>query len=264
VITYKSQREIDRMRTAGQVIAKVFDLVGDLVRPGITTGQIDAKVEELIRSEGGKPSFKGYHGFPGSICASINEEIVHGIPSDRVLVEGDLLTVDVGVIMRGYHGDAARSFAVEGVTEEVSRLAGVTAQALDDAIGACLPKNRLSDIARAVEGRGKQSGYGVVEQYVGHGIGTQLHEEPQVPNYVSDELLRRDLVLKSGLVIAIEPMFNLGSATTKTLADEWTVVTADGKCSAHFEDTVAITDNGPEILTRPAGAQGFRLWPGAA
>lgn len=260
MITYKSKREIDRMRSAGQVIVKVFDLVGELVRPGITTGEIDAKVEELIRGEGGKPSFKGYHGFPGSICASVNDEIVHGIPSDRVLVDGDLFTIDVGVIIRGYHGDAARSFPVGEVSPEVARLAEVTANALNDGIQACRPGNRLSDIARAVESQGRDNGYGIVEQYVGHGIGTALHEDPQVPNYVSDSLLKSDLVLKTGLVIAIEPMFNLGTHDTKTLDDEWTVVTKDGKCSAHFEDTVAITEDGPEIMTRPLDGQDLRIW----
>ena len=260
MITYKSKREIERMRSAGQVIAKVFELVGDLVRPGITTGEIDAKVEEFIRSEGGKPSFKGYHGFPGSICASVNDEIVHGIPGDRELTDGDLFTIDVGVIIRGYHADAARSFPVGVILKDVARLAEVTANALNDGIRACCPGNRLSDIARAVEARGRGDGFGIVEQYVRHGIGTALHEDPQVPNYVSDSLLKSDLVLKSGLVIAIEPMFNLGSRDTRTLDDEWTVVTKDGKCSAHFEDTVAITDDGPEIMTRPADRQDLRIW----
>ncbi|NRA95332.1 MAG: type I methionyl aminopeptidase [Planctomycetes bacterium] len=260
MITYKSKREIERMRSAGQVIAKVFDLVGDLVRPGITTGEIDAKVEEFICSEGGTPSFKGYHGFPGSICASVNDEIVHGIPSDRELADGDLFTIDVGVIIRGYHGDAARSFPVGAVSADVARLAAATAEALNDGIQACRPGNRLSDIARAVEARGRGDGYGIVKQYVGHGIGTDLHEEPQVPNYVSDSLLKSDLVLKRGLVIAIEPMFNLGTGETRTLDDEWTVVTKDGKCSAHFEDTVAITDDGPEIMTRPIDRQDLRIW----
>ena len=264
MITYKSQREIDRMRSAGQVIVKVFELVGSMVRPGITTGEIDARVEELIRGEGGKPSFKGYHGFPGSICASVNDEIVHGIPSDRMLNEGDLFTIDVGVIIRGYHGDAARSFPVGEVSDEVARLAESTAIALNNGIQACCAGNRLSDIARAVETEGRERGYGVVEQYVGHGIGTRLHEDPQVPNYVSDTLLKSDLVLKAGLVLAIEPMFNLGSKETRTLEDEWTVVPADGRCSAHFEDTVAITENGPEIMTRPTGTQDLEIWKRSA
>lgn len=264
MITYKSQREIDRMRQAGQVIVKVFELVGSMVRPGITTGEIDARVEELIRGEGGKPSFKGYHGFPGSICASVNDEIVHGIPGDRMLNEGDLFTIDVGVIIRGYHGDAARSFPVGDISDDVARLAESTANALNNGIQACCAGNRLSDIARAVETEGRDHGYGVVEQYVGHGIGTRLHEDPQVPNYVSDGLLKSDLVLKAGLVLAIEPMFNLGTQDTRTLEDEWTVVTADGKCSAHFEDTVAITESGPEIMTRPTGEQDLEIWKRSA
>jgi methionyl aminopeptidase len=257
VITYKSRREIDKMRTAGQVIVEIFEVLEGLVRPGISTGEIDERVEDIIRRGGNRPSFKGYHGFPASICASINEEVVHGIPGDRILHEGDLLTVDVGVIHKGYHADAARSYAVGGVNADVDRLAAATADALDSGLAACRAGNLLSDIARAVESHGRRNNYGVVEEYVGHGIGTQLHEDPRVPNYVSPDLLRRDLVLKPGLVLAIEPMFNLGTARTRTLTDGWTVVTEDGRCSAHFEDTVAITDAGPEVLTR---ANGRNIW----
>lgn len=251
MINYKSDREIAKMRAAGQVITRVFDLVREILRPGLSTGEIDARAEELIRAEGGVPSFKGYHGFPGSICASINEEVVHGIPGDRVLEEGDLFTVDVGVILKGYHADAARSFRVRGVPDEVASLSEATWNALEAAIETTRPGNRLSDIARAVETLGRRGGYGVVEQYVGHGIGTNLHEDPQVPNYVSPQLLKQDLELRAGLVIAIEPMLNLGTKETRTLEDGWTVVTADGRCSAHFEDTVAITEDGPQVLTRP-------------
>jgi len=254
VITYKSEREVDRMLAAGQVIAKVFDLLEEIVRPGVTTREVDARVEELIRGEGGIPSFKGYHGFPASICASVNEEVVHGIPSERTLEEGDLFSVDVGVILKGYHADAARSYAVGEVSEEVRRLMETTRRALDAGIEATRAGNRLSDIARAVETLGREGRFGIVENYVGHGIGTELHEEPQVPNFVSPALLRRDLVLRPGLVLALEPMFNLGTKETRTLEDGWTVVTADGRCSAHFEDTVAITKEGPRILTRPQGA----------
>lgn len=254
MITYKSEREVDRMLAAGQVIAKVFDLLEEIVRPGVTTREVDARVEELIRGEGGIPSFKGYHGFPASICASVNEEVVHGIPSERTLEEGDLFSVDVGVILKGYHADAARSYAVGEVSEEVRRLMETTRRALDAGIEATRAGNRLSDIARAVETLGREGRFGIVENYVGHGIGTELHEEPQVPNFVSPALLRRDLVLRPGLVLALEPMFNLGTKETRTLEDGWTVVTADGRCSAHFEDTVAITKEGPRILTRPQGA----------
>ena len=248
------------MRSAGQVIARVFDLIRDMLRPGLTTLEIDTKVEELIRGENGVPSFKGYHGFPGSVCASVNEEIVHGIPGDRALKAGDLLTIDVGVIHKGYHADAARSFPVVEVSSEVAGLAAATAEALNAGIAACLVGGRLSDIARAVETRGRESGYGIVEEYVGHGIGSSLHEDPQVPNYVSESLLNRDLVLKNGLVLAIEPMFNLGTKATRVLRDKWTVVTKDGQCSAHFEDTVAITDDGPEIMTRRTGEAQQPIW----
>lgn len=261
MITYKSRREIDRMRTAGKVIIRIFELIFEVLRPGIRTADLDRKVEELIRSEGNRPSFKGYHGFPASICTSVNEEVVHGIPGDRVLDEGDLLTVDVGVIHHGFHADAARSYAVGGVSPEVDRLASATAQALDSGLGACKAGNRLSDIARAVEMLGRRNSYGIVEDYVGHGIGSQLHEDPRVPNYVSPGLLKNDLILKPGLVLAIEPMFNLGTARTRTLEDGWTVVTEDGMCSAHFEDTVAITVDGPEILTRPESTPG-NIWRG--
>lgn len=264
MITYKTPREIDRMRSAGQVVARVFELVRGMLRPGITTLEIDARVEDLIRGEGGKPSFKGLYGFPASVCASINEQVVHGIPDRRPLEEGDLLTIDVGVLQKGYHADAARSFPVVSVSAEVSALAQATAEALNAGIAACKAGGRLSDIARAVEDRGRQAGYGIVEDYVGHGIGTKLHEEPQVPNYVSDALLTRDLILKSGLVLAIEPMFNLGTKATKTLKDKWTVVTADGRCSAHFEDTVAISDEGHEVLTRKSGEASLPIWIGGA
>ena len=252
------------MRDAGRINAMVFQLVGEILRPGITTGEIDARAEALIRGEGAKPSFKGYRGFKGSICASLNEEIVHGVPGDRVLEEGDLLTVDVGVHLKGYHADAARSFPVGEVAPEVERLALATAASLEAGIQAARVGNRISDIATAVEAVGRDGGFGIIEEYVGHGIGTQLHEEPQVPNFVSDRLLNSNsdnVVLKSGLVLAIEPMFTNGTIQTETLSDRWTVVTADRSCSAHFEDTVAITEDGPVILTRPEDRQDIALWP---
>lgn len=264
MITYKSSREIDRMRTAGQVIARVFDLVRETLRPGLTTLEIDRSVEDLIRGEGGKPSFKGYAGFPASICASVNQQIVHGIPSDAPLQEGDLLTVDVGVYLKGYHADAARSFPVGSVSTEVAALAAATADALNAGIQMCVPGKKLSDIAAAVEGVGRACGYGIVEEYVGHGIGTKLHEEPQVPNYVSPALLQKDVPLRAGLVLALEPMFNIGGKETRTLKDKWTVVTADGSCSAHFEDTVAVTESGNEILTRRPGERDFPIWMDSA
>jgi methionyl aminopeptidase len=262
LITYKSSREIATMRRAGEVIVRVFEHLARQLSPGATTADVDREVEALIRGAGGIPSFKGYCGFPSSICASINEEVVHGIPGPRALRDGDLFTVDVGVIMDGYHADAARTFAVGSVDDSRASLADATARALDAGIEQCRPGLRLSDVAAAIEAVGRSSSYGIVEDYVGHGIGTQLHEAPQVPNFVSRRLRENDLVLKAGLVLALEPMFNLGTARTRTLADGWTVVTADGKCSAHFEDTVAITTDGPVVLTRAAGDRGS-IWLGA-
>lgn len=260
LITYKSKREIAKMRASGQVIAQVFEIVLEMVRPGVTTGEIDQRVEEHIRGEDGSPSFLGYHGFPGSVCSSVNEEIVHGIPGDRALKEGDILTIDVGVVIKGYHADAARSFPVGSVSDEVRQLALVTADGLEAGIRMCHAGNRLSQVSKAIEEVARDKDYGVVEEYVGHGIGKALHEEPQVPNYVGQGGLKNDLVLRKGLVIAIEPMFNLGSKLTRTLSDKWTVVTVDGRPSAHFEDTVAITEDGPEILTRFPGGELLTGW----
>lgn len=261
MIVYKSRRDIDKMRVSGRVIARIFEMVAEALRPGVTTAELDRMVEDHIRRENGVPSFKGYHGFPGSICASVNEEVVHGIPGSRVLEEGDLFTIDVGVQIKGFHADAARSYPVGGrVPPEVDRLARATARGLQAGIEACRVGARLSELSGAVEAVGKEGGFGVVEDYVGHGIGRQLHEEPQVPNYVNKRLLSKDLVFRSGLVIAIEPMFNLGGKGTKTLSDGWTVVTADGQASAHFEDTVAITDDGWETLTREPGGELLLGW----
>lgn len=256
--TCKSPREIDRMLVAGQIIARIFELVRDMAEPGVTTARIDAEVEAMILAEGCTPSFKGYHGFPASICASINEEVVHGIPKDRPLLEGDLLTVDVGVIHRRFHADAARSYPIGAVAPEVEQLARVTAASLEAGIAECRPGHRLSQVCAAIEAVGREHGYGIVEGYVGHGIGKKLHEEPRVPNYVAG-LENRDLVLRVGHALAIEPMFNLGTKETDELDDRWTVVTRDGRCSAHFEDTVAITEDGPRILTRREGGPGLLL-----
>lgn len=258
MVTFKSKSEIAKMRAAGEVIVRIFELCERIVKPGVSTGEVDAQVDTLIRDSGNRASFKGYMGYPASICASVNEEVVHGIPSERVLRDGDLLTVDVGVIHQGWHADAARSYAVGAINAERTELAQATADGLDAGIKACQVGHRLSHIARAVEAEGRRHQFGVVEQYVGHGIGTALHEEPQVPNLVTPSLLRNDMVLRPGLVIAIEPMFNLGTAETRTKSDGWTVVTKDGRCSAHFEDTVAITDDGPEVLTRRSAKD--RIW----
>jgi methionyl aminopeptidase len=250
VITLKSKRELDRMRTAGAIVYAVLDAMEGWVRPGVRTKELDRRAESLIRSRGAEPSFLGYMGYTASICVSVNEEVVHGIPSERALKDGDLVSVDVGARYQNYHGDAARTFAVGGVSAPARRLLDDTRESLERAIGQVRPGGRLSEIARAVESVARERGYGVVRDYVGHGIGSRLHEDPQVPNFVSPELLQNDVELSEGMVLAIEPMFTLGSHKVRKLADGWTVVTSDGALSAHFEDTVAVTADGPEVFTR--------------
>ena len=254
MIRYKTEREIEKMRRAGEVVCRVFSFCSGFVRPGITTLEVDQRVESLIAACGAVPAFKGLYGFPASICASINEEVIHGIPRGRILNEGDLLTVDVGVIWDGYHADAARTFAVGEVSGAARALMEATAESLDRGIEQCRPGRRLSDIAYVIESVARNRGYRIVEGYVGHGIGISLHEEPQVPNSVSPALLLQDLVLRPGLVIAIEPMLQEGCGELRTLKDGWTVVTGDSKLAAHFEDTVAITERGPVVLTRSLAA----------
>jgi len=251
VVTLKSDQEIALMRRSGRVVAEVLDAVEEAIGPGVTTGELDALAESIIRGhEGARPAFKGYGGFPGSICASVNEEVVHGIPSpDRRLEPGDIVGVDVGVLLAGYHADAARTFAVGSVDPEIERLLRATREALEAGIAAARPENRLGDISAAIQGVAERDGYAVVRDLVGHGIGQLLHEDPQVPNF---GLAGRGLRLQTGLVLAIEPMVNRGGSEVRTLADDWTIVTADGELSAHFEHTVAIREDGPEILTRAA------------
>lgn len=251
MVTLKSDREIALMRTSGRVVAEVLAAIGDAIEPGVTTGELDALAESIIRGhDGARPSFKGYGGFPASICASVNEEVVHGIPStDRALESGDIVGVDVGVLLEGYHADAARTFAVGPVDAKVERLLEATRRALEAGIAAARPNGRLGDISAAVQQLVEREGYAIVRDLVGHGIGQLLHEDPQVPNF---GVAGRGLTLETGLVIAIEPMVNLGTEEVRTLADDWTIVTVDGELSAHFEHTVAITEDGPEILTRAA------------
>lgn len=217
-----------------------------MIRPGITTAELDSAIEDLIRARGATPSFKGYYGYPASSCISVNEEVVHGIPGDRVLREGDIVGVDIGAYRDTYHGDGARTFAVGEVSEEALRLMTVTEECLKRAIEKAKPGNRVGDISSAVQRHAEESGYGVVRQLVGHGIGHALHEDPQVPNYVGGNA---GPLLRPGMVIAIEPMLNQGTYEVYTLSDEWTVVTRDHRLSAHFEHTVAITENGPVVLT---------------
>jgi methionyl aminopeptidase len=247
VITRRSAAEIATMRRAGRVVAEVLGLVEEELRPGVTTAHLDRIAEEHIRRAGGMPSFKGYYGFPSSICISIDREVVHGIPGDRTIANGQVVSIDAGAIIDGYHGDAARTFIVGDVPPEVRDLVATTRLALEAGIAATIPGNRIWDISAAVEDVALARGYGVVRPYVGHGIGTAMHEEPQVPNYRTKA---KGIELAPGICLAIEPMLTLGSADVETLADGWTVVTRDGSVAAHWEDSVAVTENGPEVLTR--------------
>lgn len=247
MIIHKSPEEIDRMRRAGRVVARAIERTVAAVRPGVTTARLDAVADEAIRGAGAVPSFKGYRGFPASVCTSLNEEVVHGIPGDRVLREGDLLSLDVGAIWEGYHGDSAVSlFVGEPPTAEAEKLVRVTEEALEAGIAQIRPGGRLSDISHAVQQVVEGAGFSVVREYVGHGIGRDLHEDPQIPNYGPPG---RGPELRPGLVVAVEPMVNLGGWQTQLLADGWTVVTLDGSLSAHFEHTIAVTEEGPEVLT---------------
>jgi methionyl aminopeptidase len=239
--------EVERIRESSQIVGRCLLLLGREVRPGVTTRELDRLAEEFIRSQGGEPAFKGYRGYPASICASINEEVVHGIPSEkRVLKEGDVVSLDIGVKKAGFYGDAARTFAVGSIDEAAQRLLEATERSLHAGIDQARPGGRVSDISSAIEREIKQSGFSVVRALVGHGVGRELHEEPQVPNYGRPGEGPR---LKTGMVLAIEPMVNLGGADVITLADQWTVVSADRSRSAHFEHTVAIGADGPVVLS---------------
>ena len=256
MVTRKSRREIEQMRRAGRVVAEVLALIEEELKPGVTTGYLDRLAEQHIRQSGGIPSFKGYlggrrygHGpeaFPASTCISLDSEVVHGIPGDRAIRDGQIVSVDVGAIVDGWHGDAARTFVAGASTPEVEALVTATRLAMMAGIAAAIAGNRVGDISAAVEDIGRASGYGIVRQFVGHGIGTEMHEDPQVPNYRTGS---RGMELQPGLCLAIEPMFTLGGHEVEVLPDHWTVVTTDGSLAAHFEHTIAVTDNGPEILT---------------
>jgi methionyl aminopeptidase len=247
VITRRSAAEIATMRRAGRVVAEVLGLVEEELRPGVSTAHLDRIAEEHIRRAGATPSFKGYFGYPSSLCISIDREVVHGIPGDRTIANGQVVSIDAGAIIDGYHGDAARTFIVGDSSPEVRELVATTRLALEAGIAAAIAGNRIWDISAAVEDVALPRGYGVVRPYVGHGIGTAMHEEPQVPNYRTKT---KGIELAPGICLAIEPMFTLGSADVETLGDGWTVVTRDGSVAAHFEDSVAVTEDGPEILTR--------------
>jgi methionyl aminopeptidase len=251
MIIRKSKAEIEKMRVAGQIVARVLTRLSGMVEPGIATLDLDQEAERMIREAGAIPTFKGYRGFPKSICASINDEVVHGIPSKRKLQGGDIVSIDCGATYMGYVGDAAVTVPVGEVSEPVKRLLEATEQSLNLAIEQCQVGNRLHDISYAVQSYVEPLGYSVVRNYCGHGVGRAMHEEPQVPNYGKPGT---GPVLREGLVIAIEPMINLGRHETKQLADGWTVITMDGRPSAHFEHTVAITQDGPQVLTSRNGA----------
>jgi methionyl aminopeptidase len=257
VIQLKSAREIERMAQGGAILAAARDLLERSVRPGMSTAELDGIAEEFIRShEGARPSFKGLYGFPGSICASINEEIVHGIPSrKRLLREGDIASLDIGVFYEGFHTDSATTVAVGNISEESARLLHATRSALEAGIAEVRLGNHIGDVGAAVERVVVAAGFSVVRDLVGHGIGESFHEEPQVPNYGKP---KRGVRLQPGMTFAIEPMVNMGRPETRTLGDRWTIVAADGSRSAHFEHTVAVTADGPLVLTRaaaPAAAQ---------
>lgn len=246
MIIKKSADEIATMRRAGQIVAKTLELIEKKIKPGVLTEQLDAAAEEFIRESGARPAFKGYKGFPASICASLNEVVVHGIPGKRRLQEGDIISIDVGTEVDGYYADAAATFPVGEISVEAQRLIDVTKGSLEDGIAKCVDGNYLYDVSHAIQMKAEAAGYSVVREFVGHGIGRAMHEEPQIPNFGSPGKGPR---LQAGMVFAIEPMVNIGGYKVEILQDEWTVVTADRTLSAHFEHTVAITGEEPVLLT---------------
>jgi methionyl aminopeptidase len=248
VIVIKSRAELAKMRDAGRIVAEILELLKERVKPGVTTLELDRLAEDECRKRQARPAFKGYAGFPYSICASPDEKVVHGFPDQQPLLEGSILSIDFGVIYRGFYGDSAFTVGVGGLSEKTQHLIDTTRLSLDLAIKQVLPGNYLSDISRAVQACAEKEGFSVVREFVGHGIGRALHEEPQIPNFVSGN--EKGPQLKPGMTLAIEPMINEGKAGIKILGDGWTAVTQDGRLSAHFEHTVAITDAGADILTR--------------
>ena len=250
MITLKSSHEIEMMRRAGKITAAARALAGEMVRPGVTTQEIDSAVEHFIRSQGAVPSFLNYNGFPASACISVNDEVIHGIPSKkRVLQEGDIVSLDVGAVIGGFHGDCAATFACGQISEEAQRLIDVTRQSFFEGIKFAKQGYRVQDISAAVQAYAEENGFSIVREFVGHGVGAALHEAPEVPNYGQRG---RGARLLKGMTLAIEPMVNAGSAAIQQMSDGWTIKTRDGKLSAHYENTVLITDGDPEILTDPA------------
>lgn len=247
MIYLKSPSEIETMRSANQIVVKVMKAVSQAIRPGIATRELDAQAEQIILEMGGKPAFKGYRGFPATLCISVNEELVHGIPGERQLKEGDIVSIDCGVLKNGFYGDHAWTFPVGRISERAKKILEVGEKALGLGIEQMVVGNRLFDISAVVQNFVEREGFSVVRDFVGHGIGQALHEEPQLPNFGT---AKTGLRLKPGLVLAFEPMVNEGTYEVKTLADGWTVVTKDGKLAVHFEHSVAITERGPDILSR--------------
>ena len=246
MIICKTPREIEIMREAGRIVALTHQELKQHITPGITTKELDQIAEKTIQKYGATPSFKGYNGFPGSICASVNEELVHGIPGKRKLKEGDIISIDIGAKYNGYHGDSAWTYPVGNISESVQKLLDVTEKSLYLGLEQVKPGERLSNISHAVQTHAEENGFSIVREYVGHGIGQDLHEDPQIPHYGPPN---RGPRLKPGMVICVEPMVNQGRRYVKTLSDDWTVVTVDGKWCAHFEHTIALTEAGYEILT---------------
>jgi len=246
MIVIKTEKEIALMRNAGKLLARTFQILKQHIKPGVTTSELDDIVRRFIQANAAQPSFLGYSGFPASICASINEQVVHGIPGNRILLDGDIISIDIGVCLNGYHSDAAATYPVGTISSELAQLLTVTEQSLHRAIASALPGKRLGDISYAVQSYCESYGYGVVEDLCGHGIGRELHEDPPIPNFGKPG---KGPKLKPGMILAIEPMINMGTKDVDVLLDNWTVVTCDEKPSAHFEHTILITGGAPEILT---------------
>jgi methionyl aminopeptidase len=246
MIELKSKMELEKIRESCRIVAEALKLMEEMIQPGIETQEVDRRVREFIENEGAKPSFLGYRGYPASTCISINEVIVHGIPGKRKIKDGDLVSVDVGAYKNGFHGDAARTFLVGKVNDEKKKITKVVKEALEKGIAAAKPYGRLSDLSAAIQKHSEKNGFSVVRDLVGHGIGRNMHEEPQVPNYGAPG---NGPVLQPGMVLAVEPMINAGTYETDTLEDGWTIVTADRRVSAHWENTIAITENGVAVLT---------------
>ncbi len=247
MVILKQPDEIDKARASNRIVAEVLSVLREKVKPGVTTRELDKIAEGVAEKRGAKPAFKGYRGYPFSLCTSVNEEVVHGMPSNRILVEGDIIGLDFGIYHQGLYGDAAITLPVGKIDEQAANLMQVTEQSLYSAINQVCAGNRLGDISAAVQETVEAAGYSIVRDFVGHGVGKSLHEDPQIPNFGKKG---RGIELKKGMILAIEPMVNAGKYKVKILLDGWTVITADGSLSAHFEHSVAITDNGPEILSK--------------